>query len=145
MWLFLCILKPARINTENNQLMKHLLALCAVICMSVFARAQTTKVNVAPTPKYDNNNAIKHPGTVPDKLKVSLTEDKMFIVYKNQEIPSASIRVLDSLIKKVPGKDQLVVEFENTNAEAETVKSVDAVLKQCQCSVSKKSIRWNKQ
>jgi hypothetical protein len=125
--------------------MKHLLSLFAVICISVLARAQDVKVKDAQLPKYDNTNAIKHSGAIPDKLKVSLSESKLFIVYKNQEIPAASIQVLDSLIKKIPGKDQLVVEFENINAEAETIRSIDTILKQCRCSVSKRSEKVNKQ
>lgn len=125
--------------------MKHLLSLCAVICISVFAHAQATKVNKAETPRYDNTANLKTSGMVPDKLKVSLSENKLFIVYKNQEIPSASVQVLDSLIKKIPGKDQLVVEFESINAEAEKVKTIDAVLKQCQCSVARRSVKMQKQ
>jgi hypothetical protein len=112
--------------------MKFLLSFCAVICISVFAHAQTAK--------YDSINTVKS-NRIPDKLKVSLSNDKLFIVYKNQEIPAASILVLDSLVKKVPGKDQLVVEFENINAEAGTVKSIDVILKKCQCNVSKRSVK----
>jgi hypothetical protein len=123
--------------------MKQLLSLCTVICISVFANAQTVKP--AQAPRYDNTTTIKTSGPIPDKLKVSLSENKLFIVYKNQEIPAASIQVLDSLIKKIPGKDQLVVEFENINAEAEKVKSIDVVLKQCQCSVSRRSVKMQKQ
>ena len=111
--------------------MKYLLLFCAALCLSVFAKAQR--------PKYDHNSSVK----APDKLKVSLSNDKLTIVYKNQEIPGATLQVLDSLIKKVPGKEQLMVEFENFNGEPEKNKNIDAILKKCQCHVAKHSIRKN--
>jgi hypothetical protein len=110
----------------NYQLMKQLLLFCAVLCLSAFVHGQT--------PKFDNNNksVTLEP---PVKLKVSLTNDKLLIVYNNQEIPGATVQVLDSLMKKVPDFKNVKVEFEGINADMEIKKAVDAVLKQCKCRV----------
>jgi hypothetical protein len=117
--------------------MKQLLLFCAVLCLSAFVHGQT--------PKFDNNNKSVNLEP-PVKLKVSLTNDKLLIVYNNQEIPDATVQVLDSLMKKVPDFKNVKVEFEGINADMEIKKAVDAVLKQCQCRVQghmiKKSPRF---
>jgi hypothetical protein len=105
--------------------MKQLLLFCAVLCFSVFLHGQTPKTDV-------NKTAIFDP---PIKLKVSLTNDKLLIVYNNQEIPGATVQVLDSLMKKVPDFNKVKVEFEGINADMEKKKAVDAVLKQCKCRI----------
>lgn len=107
--------------------MKQLLLFCAVLCFSAFVHAQT--------PKYDNTNNKSVNFEPPVKLKVSLSNDKLLIVYNNQEIPGATVQVLDSLMKKVPDFKNVKVEFEGINADPEKKKAVDAVLKQCQCRV----------
>src|SRR5688572_22447289 len=117
--------------------MKHLLLFCAGLCFSVFAHTQTAR--------YDHSN-VKAAGVPnPDKLKVTLSIDKLLIVYKNQEIPAASIQVLDSLLKKIPIRENLSIEFESTDAAPEKIRAVNEVLKQCQCPTIKKSRRFNKQ
>ena len=107
--------------------MKYLILFCAGIFITVFAHAQT--------PRFDYTNKTSNL-TPPDKLKVTLSKDSMFIVYKNQEIPAASMQVLDSLLKKIPVGEHLTVEFESINAEPEKKRSVNAVLKQCGCHIA---------
>jgi hypothetical protein len=115
--------------------MKLVILACACLCLPVIAQAQTSK--------FDHTNNISTPNP-PVKLKVTLSNDSLFIVYNNQEIPGASIQLLDSLLKKVPNLKQLAVEFEGINAEPEKKKSVDAVLKQCKCHVSGHFISMNR-
>ena len=79
---------------------------------------------------HTNNMSTPHPLI---KLKVTLSNDSLFIVYNNLKIPGASIQVLDSLLKKVPDPKQLAVEFEGINAEPEKQRSVNEILKQCKC------------
>src|SRR5688500_14044866 len=88
----------------NYKLMKHLLLFCAVISSSVFVHGQT--------PKNDNTSNQSVNFEPPVKLKVSLSVDKLLIVYNNQEIPGATVQVLDSLMKKVPDFKNVKVEFE---------------------------------
>lgn len=107
--------------------MKQVLLLCSVLSLSVFVHAQT--------PKYDVNDNKSVNLEPPVKLKVSLSEHKLLIVYNNQEIPGATVQVLDSLMKKVPDFKKINVEFEGINADPEKKKAVDAVLKQCRCRV----------
>ena len=113
--------------------MRQLILFCAALCLSAFVHAQTAK--------FDNNKNINFDSSI--KLKVTLSDDRLFIVYNNKEIRGASIQVLDSLLKKVPDLKQLSVEFEGINAEPEKKRSVDTVLKQCQCPVARhfKSLR----
>lgn len=119
--------------------MKHLFLLCAGLFLSVFVHAQAAK--------YDNNNSVKTQGPVanPDKLIVNLTDENLFIVYKNQEIPAANIRALDSLLKKVPIREHLSVEFKSLNARLEKMRSIDTVLRQCHCQITRISQSFNKQ
>jgi hypothetical protein len=107
--------------------MKFTLLLCAGLCFVAFAHAQTVK------------NIIS-----PDTLKVTLSKDRLFIIYKNQEIPAANNRGLDSLLKKIPVREHLTVEFESRDAEPEIIRSIDSVLKRCYCHVSKHSIKQNR-
>ena len=100
--------------------MKQLILLCAGFWVSVCVNGQTARSNFDP----------------PVKLKVTLTKDILLIVYDNKEIPDANIRVLDSLMKKVPDPKLLKVEFEGINAGPEKIRSVDSVLKQCRCHVT---------
>ena len=116
--------------------MKYLILFCAGIFITVFAHAQT--------PRFDYTNKTSNL-TPPDKLKVTLSKDSMFIVYKNQEIPAPSIQVLDSLLKKIPVGEHLTVEFESINAEAEKKRSISTVLKQCHCRIMGHSINKNLQ
>ena len=114
--------------------MKQLLLSCASLCLSLLVHAQT--------PKYDNNKTVSL--DPPVRLKVSLQNDKLLIVYNNQEIPGATVHVLDSLMKKVPDFNNLKVDFEGMNADPEKKKSVDAVLKQCQCQITRKMMSFKK-
>jgi hypothetical protein len=116
--------------------MKFLILFCAGLLLTVFAHAQTPRFN------YNNNTSNLTP---PDKLKVTLSKDSMFIIYKNQEIPAASIQALDSLLKKVPIGEKLTVEFESINAEPEKKRSVNEVLKQCHCRIIGHSVTKNLQ
>jgi hypothetical protein len=116
--------------------MKYLILFCAGFFLTVFAYAQT--------PRFDHTNKTSNL-TPPDKLKVTLSKDSMFIVYKNQEIPVASIQVLDSLLKKAPIGEKLTVEFESINAEPEKNRSINAVLKQCRCRIAGHSVKKNMQ
>jgi hypothetical protein len=115
--------------------MKQLLLFCGVLCFSAFVHGQT--------PKYDHNDNKSVNFEPPVKLKVSLTNDKLLIVYNNQEIPGATVQVLDSLMKKVPDFKNVKVEFEGINADMEKKKAVDAVLKQCKCRIQGHMIRQN--
>lgn len=114
--------------------MKQLLIFCVALCLSILVHGQTTKVNP--------NSSIIDP---PVKLKVSLSKDKLAIVYNNQEIPDATVQVLDSLMKKVPDLKNLKVEFEGVNADPEKKKSVQSVLKQCQCRIDTRMTSVNLQ
>ena len=116
--------------------MKFLILFCAGLLLTVFAHAQT--------PRFDYNNNTSNL-TPPDKLKVTLSKDSMFIVYKNQEIPAPSIQALDSLLKKIPVGEHLTVEFESINAEPENNRSINAVLKQCRCLITGHSVKKNLQ
>lgn len=116
--------------------MKYLVLFCAGLCLSALAHAQT--------PRFDHNNKTSNLNP-PDKLKVTLSKDSLFIIYKNQEIPAASIQVLDSLLKKVPIGEKLTVEFESINAEPEKNRSINEVLKQCHCRITGHSVKKNLQ
>jgi hypothetical protein len=116
--------------------MKFLILFCAGLLLTVFAHAQT--------PRFDYNNNTSNL-TPPDKLKVTLSKDSMFIIYKNQEIPAASIQALDSLLKKVPIGEKLTVEFVSINAEQEKNRSINTVLKQCRCHITGQSVTKNLQ
>jgi hypothetical protein len=118
--------------------MKHVFLFCAGLCFSLFASAQTQK--------YDHNGTAKASSPIiPDTLKVSLMNDNLLIVYKGREVPSANIQVLDSLIKKVPIKQNLAVKFESVNADVEKIRKVQAVLKKCECPTESHSISMQKQ
>lgn len=108
--------------------MKQLLFFCAILCLPVLAKSQTAK--------YDTNKSVAFDG--PAKLKLTLTNDKLLIVYDNREIAGATVQVLDSLLKKEPDLKNFKIDFEGINADPEKKKAVEAVLKQCQCRVSRK-------
>ena len=114
--------------------MKQLLLFCTVLCLSAFVHGQTRK--------YDHNKSISF--EQPVVLKVSLTNDKLLIVYNNQEIPGATVQVLDSLVKKVGDFKNVKVEFEGIDADLEKKKAVDAVLKQCKCRVQEHMIKHSR-
>lgn len=107
--------------------MKHFILFCASLCLSVFAYTQTVKLN--------SDSSIK--------VKVNLSKDNLSIVYNNQDIPAASIRVLDSLIKKEPDPKKLTIEFESMNGEPEKIRTIDSVLKQYPCHITKHTIKFN--
>lgn len=114
--------------------MKFAIVLCVGLCLSVYAHAQTARVDtINKTITFD----------LPVKLKVNLNEERMTIVYNNQEIPGATPQVLDSLMKKIPDFKNIKVEFEGLNANPEKKKAIDAVLKQCQCRISGHMIKIN--
>lgn len=116
--------------------MKYLFLLPLALGLSVLANAQTAK--------YDTNASLPFsPSPNADKLQVTLSNDSLFIVYKNQEIPSASIRLLDSLMRNIPIKERLNVEFDTLNSSDETVRSINTILNRCQCPTIRR--RVNKQ
>lgn len=114
--------------------MKYLFLLGAGLFLSLSSRAQT--------PRYDTNKNLSL--EKPVKLKVSLNENKMAIVYEDREIPGASTHVLDSLMKKVPDFKNLKIEFEGINADPEKKKSIEAILKQCNCPIARHMMSLNK-
>jgi hypothetical protein len=122
--------------------MKYPLLFCVSLCFSVLSYAQNEKFNnnatikSAPLQKYDNNG---------NKLKVILMKDSLFVSDKDQLVPVAGIKALDSLLKKLPNPETLLIEFESTNAQSEKIRSVDEILRQCRCHITRKSISFNKQ
>lgn len=80
--------------------------------------------------------------SVPDKLQVTLSENNISVSYKGQPTSIGSIQALDSLMKKIHVKEHLIVEFESINADKEKIKSINAVLKQCNCHISRKSVSY---
>jgi hypothetical protein len=111
--------------------MKYALLFCAGLCFSVFSYAQNVKVNL-------NEN------TDGNKLKVTLLKDSLFVTDKDQLVPVANIRALDSLIKKLPDLKNMAIHFETENAEPEKIRAIMAVLNKCQCPVTRHSISLNK-
>ena len=121
-------------SSLKYKLMKQLLIVCTCLCVSVLVRAQIAK--------YDTNRSIPFDGSA--KLKVSLTNDRLTIVYNNQEVPGATPQALDSLLKKEPDLKNFKIDFEGTNADPEKKKAVEAVLKQCECHVARRMISMQK-
>ena len=106
--------------------MKFTLFLCAGLFLSAFCHAQHVKMD-----------------TLPNKLKVSLLKDNLFVTDKDHLVP-VSIKSLDSLMKRLPNPETLQIDFESTNAEAEKIRAVDNVLRQCHCHITRKSTSFNK-
>lgn len=112
--------------------MKYALLFWAGTFFSVFCYSQNAKT--------DTN--VK-PGT--NKLKVTLIKDSLFVTDKDLLVPVSNIRALDSLIKKLPDPRGLIIHLETENAAPEKIKTVEAVLKNCHCPVTTRSISFNKQ
>jgi hypothetical protein len=123
--------------------MKQLLLFCAALLLGVVVQAQNTRVNTN-KPVFDTNNKTVS-FIMPVKMKVSLSGDKMYIVYDQKEIPDAGIQVLDSLIRSVPDSVKLNVEFQGVNAVDAKKQAIEAVLKKCQCPVSRNMISMRMQ
>lgn len=122
--------------------MKYALLFCVSLCFSVFSYAQNEKydnnanVKTAPVQRFDNNG---------NKLKVTLVKDSLFVTDKDQLVPIADLKALDSLMKKLPNPESLLIEFESTNAKPETIRAIESVLNQCKCHIRKHAISYNKQ
>src|SRR5688572_18180832 len=115
--------------------MKYALLFCAGLCFSVFANAQQVKTNPGEVKKFDNQANIKaNPhgdqkfDDTGNKLKVTLSKDRLFVTDKDLLVPVASLQALDSLIKKLPDPKNLTIHLETENAEAEKIRAVTAVL-----------------
>ena len=93
-------------------------------------------LKTAPLQKFDNNG---------NKLKVTLNKDSLFVADKDQLVPVTSIKALDSLVKRLPNPESLIIDFESINADAEKMRAIESVLKQYNCHIRKHAISFNKQ
>jgi uncharacterized protein (UPF0276 family) len=106
--------------------MEYAFLFFAGICISVITYAQDKRFD-----------------SLPDKLKVTLSKNDISVYYKNQPVSIRSVQALDSLMKNIPCKEHLNIEFASVNADAEKIKSINAVLKQCNCPITRIKINSN--